>query len=194
MRPRIPALTLACLLSCVAHASAAPQRAAAVHGEAVRQETPEQVQQLVAPIALYPDALVAQILGASTYPTEIVEADRWMQQHSTLKGKKLAQAVDQQSWDPSVKALAQFPSVLADMDKNLSWASALGDAYVNQQQAVLEAEFDDRFSNPYAAAERGFVDEVLAAHDTRRALVAALDRLCTKREHEGPHRHANTPL
>src|ERR1700686_1397610 len=139
MRPRIPALTLACLLSCVAHASAAPQRAAAVHGEAVRQETPEQVQQLVAPIALYPDALVAQILGASTYPTEIVEADRWMQQHSTLKGKKLAQAVDQQSWDPSVKALAQFPSVLADMDKNLSWASALGDAYVNQQQAVLEA-------------------------------------------------------
>jgi acetyl-CoA carboxylase carboxyltransferase component len=62
------------------------------------------------------------------------------------------------------------------------------------EQAVLEAEFDSRFSNPYAAAERGFVDEVLPASDTRRALAAALDRLCTKREHAGPHRHANTPL
>src|SRR5947207_5641951 len=103
------------------------------------QQTPEQLQQLVAPIALYPDALVAQILAASTYPTEIVEADRWVQQHSDLKGERLAQAVDQQSWDPSIKAMTQFPSVLASMDKNLSWASALGDAYVNQQQAVLDA-------------------------------------------------------
>ena len=93
----------------------------------------------MAPIALYPDTLVAQILAASTYPTEIVEADRWVQQHSELKGEQLAQAVDQQSWDPSVKAITQFPSVLANMDKNLSWASALGDAYVNQQQAVLDA-------------------------------------------------------
>ncbi|OLD08178.1 MAG: hypothetical protein AUI90_07715 [Deltaproteobacteria bacterium 13_1_40CM_3_69_14] len=108
-------------------------------GEAVLQQSPEQLEQLVAPIALYPDALVAQILAASTYPTEIVEADRWVQQHPELKGEQLAQAVDQQSWDPSVKAVTQFPSVLANMDKNLSWASALGDAYVNQQQAVLDA-------------------------------------------------------
>jgi len=108
-------------------------------GEAVLQQSPEQLEQLVAPIALYPDALVAQILAASTYPTEIVEADRWVQQHPELKGEQLAQAVDQQSWDPSVKAVTQFPSVLANMDKNLSWASALGDTYVNQQQAVLDA-------------------------------------------------------
>jgi len=110
-----------------------------VQGEVVHQDTPEQLQQLVAPIALYPDALVAQILAASTYPTEIVEADRWMQQHSSLKGEELAQAVNKESWDPSVKALTQFPSVLANMDKDLSWASALGDAYVNQQKAVLDA-------------------------------------------------------
>jgi Protein of unknown function (DUF3300) len=103
------------------------------------QQTPEQLQQLVAPIALYPDALVAQILAAATYPAEVVEADRWMQQHTDLKGQQLANEVDKQSWDPSVKALAQFPSVLANMDKNLSWTSSLGDAYVNQQKDVMDA-------------------------------------------------------
>jgi hypothetical protein len=103
------------------------------------QESPEQLDQLVAPIALYPDALVAQILAASSYPTEIVEADRWMLQNPALKGKALAQEVDQQSWDPSVKALSQFSSVLSMMDKNLSWTSSLGAAYVNQQQNVFDA-------------------------------------------------------
>src|SRR5579859_3483539 len=103
------------------------------------KQTPAQLQQLVAPIALYPDALVAQILAAATYPDQIVEADRWMQQHPELKGDQLGQQVDQQSWDPSVKALAEFPSVLANMDKNLSWTSSLGDAYVNQQQDLMNA-------------------------------------------------------
>src|SRR5712692_7815605 len=103
------------------------------------QQSPQELQQLVAPIALYPDALVAQVLAASMYPTEIVEADRWMQNHSDLKGEKLAEEVDKQPWDPSVKALAQFPSVLENMDKNLSWTSSLGDAYANQQQDVTDA-------------------------------------------------------
>jgi uncharacterized protein DUF3300 len=103
------------------------------------QQTAQELQQLVAPIALYPDALVAQILAASTYPAEIVEADRWMQSHSNLKGEELAKEVDKQHWDPSVKALAQFPSVLENMDKNLSWTSSLGDAYANQQQDVTDA-------------------------------------------------------
>src|ERR1700736_4634182 len=103
------------------------------------QQTPEQLQQLVAPIALYPDALVAQILAAATYPDQIVEADRWLQQHSDLKGEQLGKEVDKQPWDPSVKALVEFPSVLANLDKNLSWTSSLGDAYVNQQQDVMNA-------------------------------------------------------
>jgi hypothetical protein len=102
------------------------------------QQSPQELQQLVAPIALYPDALVAQILAASTYPTEIVEADRWMQGHSKLKGEDLAKEVDKQPWDPSVKALTQFPAVLENMDKNLSWTSSLGDAYANQQQDVTD--------------------------------------------------------
>jgi len=103
------------------------------------QQSPAQLQQLVAPIALYPDALVAQILAAATYPDQIVEADRWLQQHTDLKGEQLGQEVDKQPWDPSVKALTEFPSVLANMDKNLSWTSSLGDAYVNQQQEVMNA-------------------------------------------------------
>jgi hypothetical protein len=105
----------------------------------VVKQTPEELQQLVAPIALYPDALVSQILAGATYPTEIVEADRWVQAHSNLKGKDLANAVDQQLWDPSIKALTQFPTVLANMDKNLAWTSALGEAYVNQSEAVMNA-------------------------------------------------------
>jgi hypothetical protein len=103
------------------------------------QSTPEQLQQLVAPIALYPDSLVAQVLAASTFPEQIVEADRWVQANPDLKGDALGQAVDQQPWDPSVKALTAFPSVLGNMDKNLSWTSSLGDAYYNQQQDVMDA-------------------------------------------------------
>src|SRR5208282_2660676 len=103
------------------------------------QSTPEQLQELVAPIALYPDSLVAQILAASTFPDQIVEADRWMQGNSGLQGDALGQAVDQQPWDPSVKALTGFPSVLGNMDKNLSWTSSLGDAYYNQQQDLMDA-------------------------------------------------------
>ncbi len=102
-------------------------------------QTAEQLQQLVAPIALYPDELVAQILAAATYPAQVVEADRWLQQHRGLKGDNLARAVDAQTWDPSVKALTQFPKVLANLDKNLSWTSQLGDAYINQQQDVMNA-------------------------------------------------------
>jgi len=98
-----------------------------------------ELEQLVAPIALYPDALVAQVLAAATYPDEIADAASWMRQSSGLKGPQLAGAVNAQSWDPSVKALMQFPSVLGNMDQNLSWTSALGDAYMNQPGEVMDA-------------------------------------------------------
>ena len=103
------------------------------------KQTPEQVQQLVAPIALYPDELVAEVLAAATYPDQVVEADRWLQENKSLQGKQLADAVNKQPWDSSVKALTEFPSVLANMDKNLSWTSSLGGAYMNQQQDVMDA-------------------------------------------------------
>jgi hypothetical protein len=113
--------------------------AQASQGQQYIQQTPQQLQQLVAPIALYPDSLVAQILAASTFPESVVEADQWVQAHPDLKGDALAQAVDRQPWDPSVKALTAFPSVLGNMDKNLSWTSSLGDAYYNQEQDVMDA-------------------------------------------------------
>ncbi len=106
---------------------------------AYTQNSADQLQQLVAPIALYPDALVAQILAASTFPEEIVEADRWVQANANLKDEALGKAVDRQPWDASVKALTAFPAVLGNMDKNLSWTSSLGDAYYNQQQDLMDA-------------------------------------------------------
>ncbi len=117
----------------------APPQGQTPQGPPYNTQTPEQLQQLVAPIALYPDSLVAQILAASTFPEQVVEADRWVQSHPDLKGDALAQAVNNMPWDPSVKALTAFPTVLGNMDKNLSWTSSLGDAYYNQQQDVMDA-------------------------------------------------------
>jgi len=126
--------------------SAAAQTVAAAPPAAIAQHAPRQrfdaadLDQLVAPIALYPDMLVAEVLAASAHPVEIVEAERWMLQDGAyLHGQALAEAVDQQPWDPSVKALTQFPAVLASMNTNLAWTSALGDAYVTQQPDVLDA-------------------------------------------------------
>src|SRR4030095_4479452 len=99
----------------------------------------KELQQVVAPLRLYPDKLVAQVLAGSTYPTQIVEAERWMQEHKNLQGKELAQAINEQIWDPSIKALTEFPQVLDNMSKNLSWTSALGDAYVNDPKGVMSA-------------------------------------------------------
>lgn len=102
-------------------------------------QSPQQLQQLVAPIALYPDQLIAQILAAATYPTQIVDAQRWLNDHKNLQGQDLANEVNKQPWDPSVKALTQFPQVLANMNQNLAWTSELGDVYVNQPQDVSSA-------------------------------------------------------
>jgi Protein of unknown function (DUF3300) len=101
--------------------------------------SPAQIDELVSPIALYPDALVAQILAASTYPDQVTNANAWLQANSQLNDAQRTEQVNAQSWDPSVKALTQFPSVLANMAQNLSWTSALGDAFYNQQADVMAA-------------------------------------------------------
>src|SRR5277367_5900164 len=101
--------------------------------------SPDDLQQLVAPIALYPDALVAQILGAATFPDQVAFANDWLLQNKGLTGAALTKAIDAQSWDPSVKALTQFPSVLDNLTKNLSWTSSLGEAYHTQPTDVMTA-------------------------------------------------------
>ncbi len=101
--------------------------------------TAQELQSLVAPIALYPDALVAQVLSAATFPDQVAVANYWVEQNKTLTGSALTAAVDKQTWDPSVKALTEFPSVLNNMAQNLSWTSQLGEAYHNQQAEVMSA-------------------------------------------------------
>jgi len=98
-----------------------------------------QLEQLVAPIALYPDPLVAQVLAASTYPAQVVEADQWRRQRMGASPEEIVAGADVQPWDPSVKALTAFPQVLEQMARNLQWTTDLGNAYFNQPQDVIEA-------------------------------------------------------
>jgi len=100
---------------------------------------PEQLAALVAPIALYPDALLANMLAAATYPLEVVEADRWMKDHKNLKGDQLKTQVDKQGWDDSVKALTATPTVLDMMSDKLDWTKSLGDAMLAQQADLMDA-------------------------------------------------------
>ena len=98
----------------------------------------EELDQVVAPIALHPDPLISQILMASTYPLEIVQADRWAQQNKSLKGDAVTAALEKQDWDPSVKSLVAFPQVLTMMSEKLDWTQKLGDAFLADQKKVLD--------------------------------------------------------
>ena len=134
---------LACALSCLLVVAAVPvevegQQPTGYSGQGAPLSANE-LQQLVAPIALYPDSLVGQILGAATFPDQVVDANQFLQDNPSLTGQTLMYAVDAQTWDPSVKALTQFPSVLANLANNLSWTSSLGEAYHTQAADVMSA-------------------------------------------------------
>src|SRR5712691_1090300 len=107
-------------------------------GPSRRAFTQQELDQMLAPIALYPDSLLSQILMASTYPLEVVEAARWSRANPNLKGDQAVQEVAQNTWDPSVKSLAAFPQVLAMMDQQLEWTARLGDVFVAQEPQVME--------------------------------------------------------
>ena len=108
-------------------------------GQAAPTLRPEELEQLVAPIALYPDPLLAQIFMASTYPLEVVQADRFAKANAQLKGPQLDDALKQQTWDDSVKSLVSFPPVLSMMSEKLDWTQKLGDAILADQRSVLNA-------------------------------------------------------
>lgn len=137
---RVLSLIMSCILVCITTGiDASAQQSSPSYSGQGAPLTAQELQGLVAPIALYPDALLAQILGAATYPDQVAAAESWLQQNSYLTGNALMQAVNSQWWDPSVKALTQFPSVLNNMAKNLSWVSSLGEAYHNQSAEVMSA-------------------------------------------------------
>jgi hypothetical protein len=98
----------------------------------------EQLDQMLAPIALYPDSLLIQLMMSSTYPLEIVAADRWRKKNASLEGEALDKALESEDWDPSVKAMTLFPDVLGRMSENLDWTQDLGDAFLAQQPQVLD--------------------------------------------------------
>jgi len=132
----LAAATIAAFVACPAFAE----------GEASSHTTPQQqtlsqgeLDALVAPIALYPDALLAQVLMASTYPLEVVQADRWAKANKSLKGDKLDEALAKQDWDASIKALVATPTVLAMLNDDLDWTEKLGDAVLAQQADVMDA-------------------------------------------------------
>jgi len=112
---------------------------AAAQGAAAAAFSSEQLEQLVAPIALYPDALLAQVLMAATYPLEVVEAARFQKEHAELKDDALDAALQEKTWDASVKSLVSFPQVLAMMNEKLDWTQKLGDAFLAQQSDVMDS-------------------------------------------------------
>jgi hypothetical protein len=141
--------TLACFLSCFlvlgttpfsAHlAFAADTAASAESGEVYAPLSDDELDALVAPVALYPDPLLAQVLGAATYPDQVVEANEFLEANSKLSGDALRKATEKKQWDPAVQSLTQFPSVVQQLAKNITWTSALGDAAANQQGAIMAA-------------------------------------------------------
>src|SRR5271166_248710 len=119
-------------------ATQTPQAAAPAE-QAAAKLPPEQLDSLVAPIALYPDPLLSQTLVASTYPLEVVQLQQWLAQNKNLKDKALVEAVKKQDWDPSIQGLAALPDVVKQLADNIKWTTDLGNAFLAQQSDVMEA-------------------------------------------------------
>jgi hypothetical protein len=139
LTPAIAGVILVVILGVSAAPAQSPAPAPA--SDAAPQLTPQQLDQMLAPIALYPDDLLAQILMAATYPLEVIEADRWLQypHNAALKGDQLTAELEQQEWDPSVKSLVPFPRILHMMDGKLDWTERLGEAFLADQAAVMDS-------------------------------------------------------
>jgi uncharacterized membrane protein YgcG len=126
------------LVALLAILLALPQGLMAQDAGAVPVFKQEELDQLIAPVALYPDDLLAEVFMASTYPLEVVQAARWAKANSKLKDDQLTKALEQQPWDPSVKALVNFPQTLQMMNEKLDWTQKLGDAFLAQQKQVMD--------------------------------------------------------
>jgi len=135
--------------------------------------TQQELDQMLAPIALYPDSLLSQILMASTYPLEFVEAARWSRANPNLKGDEAVRAVAQNTWDPSVKSLVAFPQILQMMDEKLDWTERLGDAFLAQQTQVMDTVQNLR-QKAYAAGNLKSTDQVRVDRQGQTIVVESL--------------------
>jgi hypothetical protein len=131
----------------------------------------EELDQMLAPIALYPDELLVQVLMAATYPLEVVQANRWAQARPNLSGDQLALELEQQNWDPSVKSLVNFPSLLQMMNDRLEWTQRLGDAFLSQEDQVMDTV--------QALRQRAFTQGYLRTTNEERVIVDPQTRIIT---------------
>ncbi len=141
MKAKILVLMLAVLVALPLIAQAPPAPPPDQQSAPPPNYPPDRLDQLVSRVALYPDSLLAQVLAAATFPDQIPDAARWADEHHYLTGQALADAIreDQLSWDPSVQALLPFPSVLGTMASDMNWTADLGNAFLAQQQDVMDA-------------------------------------------------------
>src|SRR5260370_4012111 len=133
------ALSIVCFLLLTGASLAAQDPASAQARAPAQPMSTEEIDPLVAPIALYPDALLSQVLVAATYPLEVVEAAQWLQQNRTLRGRQLVDAAREQNWDASIQALVVFPDVLNRLNSDIRWTTDLGNAFLAQQADVMNA-------------------------------------------------------
>jgi len=120
------------------HAPSSVAQAASSNNQETAKLPADQLDSLVAPIALYPDPLLTQTLVASTYPLEIVQLHQWLSQNKNLKDKALADAVKKHDWDPSIQAMAAFPDLVKQLAENIKWTTDLGNAFLAQQSDVMD--------------------------------------------------------
>jgi hypothetical protein len=165
MKARARQFLMQCLALLLAQPAAFAQDSAPLQQvENAPAFTQQELDQMLAPIALYPDALLTQILMASTYPLEVVEAARWSRSNPGLSGEQAVRAVEQRNWDPSVKSLVAFPQVLQDMDGMLEWTEKLGDAFLSQEPQVWDTVQNLR-QRAYAAGNLQSNDQLLVEQD-----------------------------
>jgi hypothetical protein len=134
-------LSIGCVLLMAGSAALAQSQAPPPAQAQAQSQTfaPQQLDNLVAPIALYPDPLLGQVLAASTYPVELVEAQQWLAANGNLQGQQLTDAARQQTWDASVQALVAMPDVLSMLNKDIHWTTDLGNAFLAQPADVMSA-------------------------------------------------------
>jgi hypothetical protein len=141
-----------------------PEPEVAPYSSAPGAFTEAELDQMLAPIALYPDELLSQMLMAATYPLEVVEAARWSRAHRELAGYEAVAAVDNQDWDPSVKSMVAFPAVLAAMNEQLDWTQRLGEAFLGQQADVMRSVQKLRRA-AYEAGNLASTDEMVVTRE-----------------------------